>query len=138
MVGDMPRAAGSCAMLLFAALACGTRSPEPARAPAAATGSGGRAAIAADGEADAGPGAADAGPVADAGLAEIGASACDAVVARFLACPGVPEDSKRQLAAAAKRWHEDADRSQDARVHVAADCLEIAHMTEQMLLELGC
>jgi len=142
MIGDMPRAAWPCALLLaaLAAQACGARAAEPA-GPARA------AAAGPSGEADGVPGAADAGAGAstsiadagaDAGLDEMGAAACDAVVARFLACPGVPEDSKVQLAAAARRWHEDAETSPDARARVAAGCLEIAHMTEEMLLQLGC
>ena len=138
MIGDMPRAAWPCALLLLlAAQACGARAAEPAasgRTAAAGPSAGSDA-----GPADAGAGAsrstADAG---DAGLDEIGAAACDAVVARFLACPGVPEDSKVQMAAAARRWHEDAEKSPDARARVAAGCLEVAHMTEEMLLQLGC
>jgi len=121
--------------------ACGNRAPEPSRAPAPVA-----AAPDAGAVADAGPdggvptkGFADAGaPPADGGLADIGIAPCQAVVVRFMACPGVPEDSKKQLASVSRRWHEEAQKSQESREKLAAGCLEMARMTEQMLLDLGC
>jgi hypothetical protein len=126
-------------LLLLGWLAgCGSRTPDPAAGSAAA------------GPPDAGPadasvagmdlGPTDAAPavVADASLAEIGAAPCEAVVARFLTCPGVPEESKKQMAEASRRWREEAQKSPEERARLAATCLEIARMTEQMLLEIGC
>lgn len=83
---------------------------------------------------------ADAAPIAtaDASLAEIGIAPCQAVVARFLTCPGVPEASKQQMAEAARRWRDEAEKSQERREELAAACLEIARMTEEMLLQAGC
>jgi len=96
------------------------------------------------GIADAGPPDAgtDASVVAafpsDAGLADIGVAPCQAMIARFLTCPNLPEDSKLQMAAAARRWREEAATSVQARESVAARCLEMARLSEQMLLGLGC
>lgn len=83
---------------------------------------------------------ADAAEVAsaDASLAEMGVAPCDAVAARFLTCPGVPEASKQQMAAASRRWHQEAEKSPDRLGELAAACLEIARLTEEMLLDLGC
>ena len=78
------------------------------------------------------------GPLADAGLAELGLAPCQAVVLRFMTCPGVPEDSKKQLASVSRRWYEEAQKSQESREKLAAGCLEMARLTEQMLLDLGC
>jgi hypothetical protein len=124
--------------LLFAVSACGSRTPagsaqppEPilvASAPA-------DAAPTLPAPIDAGP---DAGPPLDASLAEIGVAACEAVVARFLSCPAMPEDSKLQMSAAARRWREEAATSVEARERLAATCLEIARMSEEMLLKIGC
>jgi hypothetical protein len=84
----------------------------------------------------------DAGPVAliptDAGLLEIGVAPCQVVIARLLACPGVPEDSKRQMAEAARHFRDEAATSTEARESLAARCLEMARMTEPLLLQLGC
>jgi hypothetical protein len=148
----MPRAGCRSALVLavaavaVAAQGCGTRAREGAGArpgevvPVVGT--------LADAGASSGPADAGAAPLsggaeptaipADAGLAEIGVAPCESVVARFLRCPGVPEESKRQMAEASRRWHEEADRSGEARERIAATCLEIARMTEEMLLKLGC
>jgi hypothetical protein len=136
-------------LLALAGPACGSRTPAGARPSAAAP---------PDAGADGGGGAAGAGdqdradaewkldeeaededvsPL-DAGLAEIGVASCEAVVARILRCPGVPEASKRQMAAASREWREAARRSPEARQKLAATCLEMARMTEEMLLEAGC
>jgi hypothetical protein len=135
----MSRAPWWSALLL---LACGTRAPEPSSAPAppapadASVADAARTA-AADGGAAPEP-VADAGPTADASLAELGLAPCQAVILRFMSCPGVPEDSKQQMAGASRRWHQEAQKSQESREKLAAACLEMARMTEQMLLDLGC
>ena len=145
----MPGPRAACVVLL-AALACGSRTPEGARPAATPPPDGGDGAEAGGGaHADAGePSLWDAGvefedeggsaAFADAGLADIGVAPCEAVVARFLLCPGVPEASKKQMAAASRRWREAAQRSAEERETLAATCLEMARMTEEMLLKLGC
>src|SRR5262245_7245654 len=106
----MPRARRIRWMLILLALAaCGSRTPS------GAGGSGAAVAPAPPIDAGAPPPPIDAGaaapaPPADAGLADIGVAPCESVVARFLRCPGVPEESKHQMAEASKRWHEEADR----------------------------
>lgn len=124
-------------VVVLAVAACGSRKPEPG--PAAAAVIPPDAGPADAGLADAGM---DAGPVAliptDAGLLEIGVAPCQVVIARLLACPGVPEDSKRQMAEAARRFRDEANASPGARESLAARCLEMARMTEPILLQLGC
>ena len=124
-------------VVLLAVAACGSRTPEPGPAAAAVMPPDGGPADA--GLADAGM---DAGPVAliptDAGLLEIGVAPCQVVVARLLACPGVPQDSKRQMAEAARHFRDEAAASPEARELLAARCLEMARMTEPLLLQLGC
>jgi hypothetical protein len=122
-------------LLLCAVSACGSRTPQPETSPAPV--------VAASSPADAAPlpaidAGVDAGPPMDASLAEIGVAPCEAVVARFLGCPGVPEDSKRQMTAASRRWREEAATSVEARERLAATCLEIARMSEEMLVKIGC
>jgi len=135
----MVRAGWRCLPLLLLWAACGNRAPEPRAAPTAVADAG---VVADAGAPDAGALAvspADAGaPLADAGLAELGVAPCQAVVMRFMACPGVPEDSKKQLASVSRRWYQEAQKSQESREKLAAGCLEMARMTEQMLLDLGC
>jgi hypothetical protein len=133
----MVRAALVWMLLVPGVAACGSRRPE-ARPVAEAV-------IPADaGLADAGfPDAGmDAGPIGliptDAGLLEIGVAPCQVVIARLLACPGVPEDSKRQMAEAARHFRDEAAASSAARESLASRCLEMARMTEPILLQLGC
>ena len=121
--------------LVVALAACGSRTPGASESAPAAPAD---AAFADAGLPDAS--VADAAPIvtADASLAEIGIAPCQAVVARFLTCPGVPEVSKQQMAEAARRWRDEAEKSQERREELAAACLEIARMTEEMLLQAGC
>jgi hypothetical protein len=124
-------------LVVLALAACGSRTPGASESapPAPADAAVADAAPPADfSAADAAP----PGPTADASLAEIGIAPCQAVVARFLTCPGVPEASKQQMTEAARRWHDEAEKSQERREELAAACLEIARMTEEMLLQAGC
>lgn len=141
---DMPRLRSAWVLVLLAGAACGSRTPGGNSATAATPPDAGPVAEIA--VADAAPATPDAGTasghaiavLADAGLAEIGIAPCEVVVARFLSCPGVAEESKQQMAAAAGQWREEAQKSVEAREKLAAACLEIARMTEEMLLKIGC
>jgi hypothetical protein len=134
---------GRCRWLLLAALAaeaCGARSPDGgvrAAAPVSGADAGVEAALD-TGPADAGGDGGPAALVSDASLVEIGVAPCEAVVARFLTCPAVPAGSKAQMAEASRRWRQEAATSVEARERLAATCLEIARMTEDMLLQIGC
>jgi hypothetical protein len=125
-------------LALLALGGCGSRTPGGAR-PAAAAADGGTAELEPEEPpGDGGLGDGGALVLADASLGQIGVAPCESVVGRFLACPSVPEGSKRQLVEAARRWREEAASSVEARERVAATCLEIARMTEEMLLGNGC
>ena len=86
---------------------------------------------------DAGPELASRMPMADAGLIDMGIAPCQAVFARMMNCPAVPQDQKQQIAEASRQFEQMAS-DPNQRAMLGSVCRQMVESAEPALVQMGC